>query len=164
MSPLLRKTKDLLLERTYPHPVPVVWDAWTRPDLLRQWWGPDKTTIVDCRLDLEVGGELLVVTEAGAEMGKYAGTRWPMAGTFTRIDDRASLVYDARSWTEGKEATSTIEHVNDIRFAEVDGGTAVQLKVTITKIGSKAKMAAFGMKWGYKAQLDNLDRLLASAR
>jgi len=161
MSPLLRK-KDLILERTYPHPVPAVWDAWTRPELLRQWWGPEKTTIVECRLDLEVGGELYVVTEAGSAMGKYAGTRWPMAGTFTHIDDKASLTYDARSWTEGEEATSAIEHVNDIRFAEADGGTTVQLRVAITKIGPKAKMAAFGMKWGYKANLKALDEVLAS--
>lgn len=159
---LLRRKKDLVLERTYPHPVPRVWDAWTQPDLLRQWWGPEKTTIAECRVVLEVGGELYVVTEAGTEMGKYAGTRWPMAATFTDIDDGRSITYDARSWTEGEETTSTIEHTNDIRFTEVDGGTAVQLRVAITNIGPKAKMAAFGMKWGYKAQLDKLLDLLAS--
>jgi len=32
--------------------------------------------------------------------------------------------------------------------------------VTITRIGTKAKLAAFGMKWGYKAQLDALEKLL----
>jgi uncharacterized protein YndB with AHSA1/START domain len=164
MSLLLRKKKDLVLERTYPHPVPAVWDAWTRPDLLRQWWGPEKTTVEECRLDLAVGGELYVVTVAGPEMGKYAGTRWPMAGTFTAIDDHVSLIYDARSWTEGEEGSSTIEHTTDIGFTEVDGGTEVRMKVAITKIGPKAKMAAFGMKWGYKAQLAALDDVLAATR
>lgn len=31
----------------------------------------------------------------------------------------------------------------------------------IIQIGPKAKMAAFGMKWGYKTQLDALEKLLA---
>lgn len=33
--------------------------------------------------------------------------------------------------------------------------------VAITAIGPKAKMAAFGMKWGYRAQLDALETLLS---
>ncbi len=32
--------------------------------------------------------------------------------------------------------------------------------MTITQIGPKAKLAAFGMKWGYKSQLDALEKLL----
>jgi hypothetical protein len=36
----------------------------------------------------------------------------------------------------------------------------VELRVTITSIGPNAKMAAFGMKWGYRQQLDKLEQLL----
>jgi carbon monoxide dehydrogenase subunit G len=71
------------------------------------------------------------------------------------------LTYDARSWTEGEEAGSTIQHTNDVTLTEHDGNTTVRLRVTITKIGPKAKLAAFGMKWGYKAQLDKLEKYLA---
>ena len=37
---LLKKTKELTFERSYPAPIETVWRAWTEPDLLRQWWGP----------------------------------------------------------------------------------------------------------------------------
>ncbi|HLT16164.1 MAG TPA: SRPBCC domain-containing protein [Acidimicrobiales bacterium] len=158
---LLRRKKDIVLERTYAHPASAVWRAWTEAELLRQWWGPDKTTVPECRVDARVGGELYIVMEAGPEMGRYAGTRWPMAGTFTAVEPTTRLTYDARSWTEGQEDTTTIEHVNDVTFAERDGATTVVLKVSIDKIGPKAKMAAFGMRWGYKAQLDKLEQLLA---
>ena len=94
-------------------------------------------------------------------MGKYAGTRWPMTGTLTRIDPLERLTYDATSWTEGEEASSTIHHTNDITLRTVGDTTVVTLDVQITEIGPKAKMAAFGMKWGYKAQLDALEELLA---
>ncbi len=159
--PLFRKAKQLSFERSYPAPLATVWRAWTEPEMLRQWWGPEHTTVTDCEVDLRVGGALHLVMEAGEGMGKYRGTRWPMTGTFTAIEEPTRLSYDARSWTEGDEAGTTIEHTNEITFAAVGGTTEVRLIVTITKVGPKAKMAAFGMKWGYKAQLDKLDQLLA---
>ncbi len=162
MPGLLRRRKDLHFERTYRADRRTVWQAWTDAEMLRQWWGPDKTTVTDCEIDLRVGGTIHVVTEAGEAMGKYAGTRWPMRGTFTRIDRLERLTYDARSWTDGEEAGSTIEHTNDVTFrGDGDGPTTVRLHVAITSIGPKAKMAAFGMKWGYRSQLDALEKVLA---
>lgn len=156
VGPLLRRKKDLELERSYRAPIGAVWDAWTRADQLREWWCPEHTSVTDCEVDLRVGGRIYVVTQAGPKMGKYEGTRWPMEGTFTRIDVPGRLVYEARSWTEGEQEGSTIHHVNDLTLAEAGGKTNLRLRVAITQIGPKAKMAAFGMKWGYKAQLDNL--------
>ena len=161
MLQLLKKKKELHLERSYRAPVEAVWQAWTQPAMLREWWGPDKTAVAECDVDLRVGGTIHVVTEAGEAMGKYQGTRWPMAGTFSLIDENARLTYEARSWTEGEEAATTIRHVNDVTLTDNDGTTLVQFHISITDIGPKAKMAAFGMKWGYKQQLDRLDQLLS---
>jgi uncharacterized protein YndB with AHSA1/START domain len=157
---LFKKTKQLSFERTYDAPVDLVWRAWTEPDLLRQWWGPDKTTVTDCEIDLRPGGRLYVVMEAGEGMGTYRGTRWPMAGTFRAVEPTTLLRYEARSWTEGQEEGTTIEHTNEVTFRAAGDRTEVRLTVDITRIGPKAKMAAFGMKWGYKAQLDKLGEVL----
>lgn len=159
---LLTKRKDLRFHRSYLAPVDLVWEAWTQPDRLREWWGPEKTSVTECEVDLRIGGRIYIVTEAGAEMGKYAGTRWPMDGTFSLIEAHARLAYDARSWTEGEEEGSIIHHRNELTVSAADGRTVVDLQVAITQIGPKAKMAAFGMKWGYKQQLDHLERLLTS--
>jgi uncharacterized protein YndB with AHSA1/START domain len=161
ITQLFKKPKNLRFERSYAAPVAAVWDAWTRPELLREWWCPEKTTVPECEIDLRVGGRLYIVTEAGEGMGKYQGTRWPMEGIFSAIEEHARLTYDARSWTQGEEDTSTIHHVNDLTLTEAGGRTVVDLQVAITQIGTKAKMAAFGMKWGYKQQLDHLEALLA---
>lgn len=159
---LLNRKKDLTFERTYAAPIDVVWQAWTDPSHLRHWWGPEHTSVPTCEVDLRVGGQLLIVMEATEGMGTYAGTRWPMAGTFTRVEPDARITYDARSWTEGDEATTTITHVNDVTMRATARGTEVRLHVAITNIGPKAKMAAFGMKWGYEAQLDKLEQLLTA--
>jgi uncharacterized protein YndB with AHSA1/START domain len=99
--------------------------------------------------------------EAGEGMGRYQGTRWPLEGTFTHIEEPRRLVYEARSWTEGEQDTITIEHVTELDLSQHDDETVVDLRITINEIGPKAEMAAFGMKWGYKAQLDKLEAYLA---
>lgn len=158
---LFKKQKELDFERSYPAPIAQVWRAWTQSEMLRQWWGPEKTTVPECEIDPRVGGTIYVVTEAGAEMGKYAGTRWPMEGTFTVVEENTRLVYEARSWTEGDEEGSTIHHTNDLTLSEHEGITTVNLRVSITQIGPKARMASFGMKWGYEQQLDHLGEMLS---
>lgn len=157
---LFKKQKELSFERSYAALIATVWDAWTRPEMLREWWGPENTSVTDCEVDLRVGGRIFLVMEAGEGMGKYQGTRWPLDGSFTLVEAHRRLAYDARSWTEGEEATTTIRHVNDLTLVEDGGNTSLSLRVRITDIGSGAKMAAFGMKWGYKQQLDHLEAYL----
>lgn len=160
----LLKRKDLTFERTYQAPLETVWQAWTDPEMIEQWWGPEKTSIPQCEVDLRQGGRIYVVMEAGEGMGKYAGTRWPMEGTFTEVAPASRLTYEAQSWTEGEEATTTIKHVNDLTLNGDESGTTVKLRITITEIGTGAKMAAFGMKWGYKQYFDKLERFLSTSR
>ena len=157
---LFKKAKQLEFERSYPSPLATVWRAWTEPDMLRRWWGPEHTTVTDCEVDLRVGGVIHIVMEAGEGMGKYQGTRWPMRGSFIAIDEHVHLRYTAESWTEGDQTATTIEHKNSVTFTNSEGNTVVRLAITIDKIGPKAKMAAFGMKWGYKSYFDKLDQLL----
>ncbi len=159
----LLKKRELTFERTYAASIDAVWKAWTQPELLRQWWGPEKTTIPECEVDLRVGGRIYIVMEAGEAMGKYAGTRWPLEGTFTQIEQPHRLAYEARSWTEGED-TSYIDHLTELELSEDGDKTALDLRISINEIGPgvKAKLAAFGMKWGYKAQLAKLEALLTS--
>lgn len=161
ISALLAK-KGLHFERSYAAPVDAVWRAWTKADRLRAWWGPDKTTVAECEIDLRLGGRLRIVTEASEAMGKYAGTRWPMEGTFTRIDELRRLTYDARSWTAGAEATEMIHHTNDLTLIDHGETTSLTLHIAITDIrpGVKPTLAVFGMRWGYRSQLDALEKHL----
>lgn len=157
---LFGKQDVLSFERTYTAPVGAVWDAVTQPDAVRAWWGPEKTVVTDCEVDARTGGRIFVVMEATEEMGKYAGTRWPMEGTFTAVEPPHRLVYDARSWSEGDRDTTTIEHVNELVLADDGGSTTLHLTITVNEIGSGAKMAAVGMKYGYRQYLDKLGTFL----
>lgn len=157
---LFSKNKTLKLERDYQADLPTVWKAWTDAGMLRKWWGPENTIITDCVVDPKVGGRIYVVMEADEGMGSYKGTRWPMEGSHTKVETNSLLEYSAKSWTEGEEEGTTIDHINRVSFSSIGSVTTVKLRIEMLKIGPKAKMAAFGMKWGYKAFLEKLGKTL----
>lgn len=152
---------EVVFDREYNAPLDAVWKAWTDPEELKQWWGPDNVTIDECSLDLKVGGHFYIVMVAGEAMGPYKGTRWPMEATFTTVEEKSKLEYSAKAWTEGAEDATTIEDTTAISFSEEGGKTKVHVHAAIIKRGEGAQMAVEGMKYGFAQQLDKLEKFLA---
>lgn len=152
--------KEIEFERTFDASLETVWQAWTDPEKLKAWWGPDNVSIPECEVDLRVGGRIYIVMEAGEAMGEYKGTRWPMEGKYTVVEKNAKLSYAVKAWTEGQEGTTEIDQVTELVLADENGKTKMKLKATINKTGPDAKMAVEGMQWGYNQQLDKLDKFL----
>jgi uncharacterized protein YndB with AHSA1/START domain len=156
----MAEVKEVTFDRTFDAPADKVWQAWTDPEQLKRWWGPDNVSIPECEIDLRVGGRLYMVMEATEAMGEYKGTRWPMEAKFTVVEPNTKLAYEAKAWTEGDKEDTTLDQVQEITFAEENGKTKMQLRVTLNKIGPKAGMAVEGMKWGFGQQFDKLNKFL----
>jgi len=153
--------KEVEFERIYDAPLERVWQAWTDPNILKKWWGPNDVSIRECEVDLREGGKIYIVMEAGEAMGPYKGTRWPMEGKYTLVDKYTKLSFTAKAWTEGQEETTGIDQVTELTLGDDNGKTKLKLKATINKIGPDAKMAVEGMQAGFNQQLDKLDKFLA---
>ena len=156
--------KEVAFERTYDAPIQTVWQAWTDPKKLRQWWGPDNVTIPECEVDLRVGGKFYMVMEAGEGMGPYRGTKWPMMAEFTTVVPNSKLSYSAKGWTAGQEEESMIDQTTELTLAEENGKTKLKLKAAIHKIGPAAGMAVQGMQAGFTQQLEKLNKFLAAKK
>lgn len=78
---------DLEVQRAFDAPASALWAAWTDPDVLRTWWGPQGFTCPVARLDVRVGGVSLVAmrTPDGVDLWNT----W----TYTRIDDGQRLEF-----------------------------------------------------------------------
>jgi uncharacterized protein YndB with AHSA1/START domain len=48
--------KNIFVSRIFNAPVEKVWNLWTNPELIKQWWGPDKFTCPTAEIDFRVGG------------------------------------------------------------------------------------------------------------
>ena len=145
--------KEVSFERVYDVPVEKVWEAWTNPELLKQWWGPNDVTIPECEVDLRVGGRLYIVMEATEAMGEYKGTRCPMEATFTEVEKNAKLAYKAKAWTEGQEEATMIDQESTLVLSEENGKTKLNLKAAILKTGPAAGMAGVGEESGRTSHL-----------
>jgi uncharacterized protein YndB with AHSA1/START domain len=72
------KPKDFVLTRVFDAPRALVWQAWTDPKMLGEWFGPRGFTSSVPKWDLRVGGVLRIVMH-GPE-----GNDYPMKGYFAK--------------------------------------------------------------------------------
>lgn len=63
------KTRDLIITRTFDAPVELVWKAWTDPEYVMKWWGPDYFTSPSAKMDVRVGSTSLVCMRAPKDFG-----------------------------------------------------------------------------------------------
>ncbi len=97
---------ELTIRRTIAAPVARIFEAWTHPELLRQWWGPQGVRCIAAEIDLRPGGAYRI----GNELPD--GTVLWISGEFEMIDPPRQLVY---SWRVGNEPASRVT----VRFVEV---------------------------------------------
>jgi len=63
------KTRDLKVTCIFDAPVELVWKAWTDPEYVMKWWGPEYFTSPSAKIDLRVGGTSLVCMRAPKKFG-----------------------------------------------------------------------------------------------
>ena len=78
---------DLYFERIVDVPAHRVWQAWTTPELLKQWFTPRPWRTTDCEIDLRPGGIFKTVM-AGPEGQEFSGS-----GCFLEIIENKKLVW-----------------------------------------------------------------------
>lgn len=156
----MENKNEFIKEQVFNALPQLVWQAWTEPKMLKQWWGPNNVIIPECAVDLRVGGKFYIVMEAGEAMGSYKGTRWPMVAEFTAIQPNAMLAYKAQAWTEGQKEETIIDQTTEITLTEENDKTKLKITAIIDKTGPKAGMAVQGMEAGFTQQLNKLSGFL----
>jgi uncharacterized protein YndB with AHSA1/START domain len=63
------KTRDLIVTRIFNEPIELVWKAWTDPEYVMRWWGPDHFTSPSAKMDFREGGTSLVCMRAPEDFG-----------------------------------------------------------------------------------------------
>ena len=63
------KKRDLIVSRVFDAPVELVWKAWTNPEHVMRWWGPDYFTSPSAAMDFREGGTSIICMRAPQEFG-----------------------------------------------------------------------------------------------
>jgi uncharacterized protein YndB with AHSA1/START domain len=141
--------RELVVTRTFNGPARIVFEAWTRPELLKRWWAPKSTgmSLLCCEADVRVGGRYRL------EFGH--GTSKPMAffGRYIEVTPPSRLV-----WTNDESEAGPVTTVS---FEEKAGKTLLVMhELYPSKEALDAAIA--GMEGGMPESFDQLDELLVT--
>jgi len=143
----LRERPFLNLSRRYPVAPEKLWRAWTDPEAIKRWWGPDAGDRVSLvQLDVRVGGRYRIV------FGGPQGTDHEVQGVYREVVPHRRLVF---TWT-WPNSTPERESVVTIVFKAAAGGT--ELDFRHEQFFDEA--ARDGHRRGWSAAFDRLEQFL----
>jgi len=150
--------KEIRIERILGVPIKRVWDAWTKADAIKEWWGPNGTTIPICEVDLRVGGALYIVMLAGPELGPLAGARWPMVGIFRELKEPTTIIFSNNAIAE--DSTLLLEGETTVNLAASGDKTKMTLVTRAVSLVPQAAPMLAGMEAGWAQSVDKLEKYL----
>jgi uncharacterized protein YndB with AHSA1/START domain len=145
---------ELHLRRFFAAPRQMVFDAWTKPEMVKQWWGPKCFTNPVCEMDARSGGEILI------HMQGPDGTVYPMTGRF--VEFYPPYRFHFTSGPVDKDGNQVFETWTSVFFEEKAGGTEVVLDVHVTKSTPEAARYLKGMREGWSQSLEKLAEFVGS--
>jgi uncharacterized protein YndB with AHSA1/START domain len=141
---------EILITRSFDAPAELVFDVWTTPEHVRNWWGWETDQMRVCEIDLRVGGGYRFV--AGDDDREVA-----FRGVYQEIDRPHRLVS-----TEVYEPYPESESLNTLTLEEDDGVTTMRILVAHQTKEARDATIASGMERGLQHSLDRVDKILAS--
>ena len=151
--------KEITVVRTYDAPREKVWQAWTDPEQLREWWAPRGFTNPTVEIDAKVGGELYIVMQAGDNMGAMSGMKAPMKGVFSEVVAPEKLAFSNEALDESGNVILSGE--TSVTFEDVGGKTKMTVRTGAEGDGPNVEMMLGGMEQGWNEQCDKLAEFLA---
>lgn len=147
---------ELHLRRFFAAPRQMVFDAWTKPELVKEWWGPRCFTNPVCEMDARTGGEILI------HMQGPDGTVYPMVGRFVEV--YPPYRFHFTSGPVDQDGKQVFETWTSVFLEEVEGGTEVVLDVHVTRSTPEAARYLKGMREGWGQSLDKLSDFVKKSK
>ena len=150
-----KATKTVFITREFDAELSLVWDAFTKPELLDQWVAPKPWSSRTKYMNFKVGGKRFyaMVSPEGLErwaIQEYTSitpkTNFKMVNAFADKDENPEL--PGSEW--------------DYTFSEQDGKTKVSITIYNESLARLEKMIEMGFTEGFKMSMNNLENLLAT--
>ncbi|MGH7145122.1 MAG: SRPBCC family protein [Planctomycetota bacterium] len=145
------KSKEIHIIRVYDAPVQAVWDAWTDPQQVAQWWGPRGFSITTISKDLKPGGTWKY-TMHGPD-----GTDYPNFTTYHEVVKHKKLVYDHGASGEGAKPMFRVT----VLFSEVRGKTKMEMTMALETLEAAENTREIIKKHNGNSTWDRLAEYLA---
>jgi uncharacterized protein YndB with AHSA1/START domain len=148
-----KSERELVVTRAFNAPAHIVFEAWTKPELIKRWWTPPSfgITFVSCEADVRTGGTYRFVFS-------HPDFEQPMAffGRYIEVTPHSRIV-----WTNEESADGP---VSTVTFEEKDGKTLLVLRELYPSKQALDDAIASGTTGtsGAREQFELLDELLVT--
>ena len=144
-----KSEREMVITRTFNAPAQLVFEAWTKPELMRRWWVPKSSgmTLLSCEMDVRTGGTYRFVFP-------HPSAPEPMAffGRYLEVSPHSRLVWtNEEGGDTGQVSTLTLE----------DRGDTTRMVLHELYPSSEACDAGAGSYDGMPESFDQLDAVLA---
>ena len=142
-----KSERELVVTRSFDGPARLVFEAWTKPELFRQWWVPKSLgmNLLSCEMDVRVGGGYRLEFAVGDSQAAFFGTY-------------SEVIPDSRiAWTNEESDEGS---VTTVTFEEQGGKTLVVMRELYPS--KEALDAAGGATDAMGESFEQLDELLVT--
>lgn len=150
-----KSSQTVNIKRTFDAPLSLVWDAFTKAELLDQWVAPKPWSSRTKTMDFRVGGRRIY-----AMVSPEGNERWAIQ-QYLVIDPKTHFkLFNA--FADANDNPELPGSDWDYRFTEVGDTTMVHITIYNESLERMERMIAMGFEQGFMASLDNLIQLLAA--
>jgi uncharacterized protein YndB with AHSA1/START domain len=147
-----KSERELVVTRTVNGPARIVFEAWTKPELLKRWWAPKSFGVffLSCEADVRVGGTYRFVFG-------HAASEQPMEffGRYIEVTPHSRLVWTNDEAGDGGAVTT-------VTFEEKGGKTLVVVHDLYPSKEALDGAIASGSTGGMGETFEQLDELLVA--
>jgi uncharacterized protein YndB with AHSA1/START domain len=150
-----KATKTVFVNREFDADLSLVWDAFTKQEILDQWWAPKPWASKTKSMNFEVGGQRFyaMVSPEGQE-------HWSLQ-KYTSISPKTNFKYlNAFADAAGNPELPGSEW--DLNFSEENGTTKLSITIYNESLDRMEKMIEMGFQGGFTMTLKSLEELLAT--
>ncbi len=148
-----KTTKTVFITREFAAELSLVWDAYTKQEILDQWWAPKPWSSKTKVMNFEVGGRRFyaMVSPEGVE-------RWSVQ-KYTSISPKTNFKL-LNAFADENENPELPGSEWDLNFKEQNGKTMVSVTIYNESLERLEKMIEMGFKEGFTMTMNSLDELL----
>ena len=153
-----KATKTAFITREFDADLPLVWDAFTKAEILDQWWAPKPFLSKTKKMDFKVGGRRFyaMINPEGQEAG------WQIQD-YTSITPKTNFKF--LSVFADKDENPFLPGSNwDLNFSEENNKTKVSISIYNESLERMEKMIEMGFKEGFTVTLNELENLLQTLK
>ena len=152
-----KETQTVTVTREFLANRDLVWDAFTKQEILDQWWAPQPWTSKTKFMNFEVGGRRFY-----AMVGPEGQEHWSVQ-KYTSISPKTNFKM-LNAFADENENPQLPGSDWDLNFSEQNGNTKVIITIYNESLERMEKMIEMGFKEGFTATLNDLDTLLSTLK